>query len=179
MAAVLKGNAPKIDAAQGQSAHQLVQAAIGQLEKIAAETQRVALQATTAVEEKDSNISEATKLLQEAAETGSLPSTGLWGQKFARDKNGGKSKVYRELKGFPAKAKFRADWANAEWTKANQSFAEESEEQCVDGSLGTYLCFKVIWDREGGDAEGYEANGGGGNTISFSLKPIFRIQNEQ
>ena len=40
-----------------------------------------------------------------------------------------------------------------------ETFTEMEQEEQVDGSKGTYLCFKRIWDKEGGDAEGYEAFG--------------------
>ena len=40
-----------------------------------------------------------------------------------------------------------------------QTFVEVAKEDFIDSSVGSYLSFKRIWDKEGGDADAYEATG--------------------
>ena len=150
---VLGGGAPQVDPATTD----LVQAAIQSLELLVAETKRISTGAAEGRAGAQKLASEAHAVLEEAAKSGVLPSTGRWGQRFARSADGGKSADYKACKSHAEKQQFRANWATVEWNKVKITLTEDTREDEVDGKVGTYMCFKRIWDKEGRDSEGYEA----------------------
>ena len=105
-------------------------------------------------------LSVAEQELERAIEEGFVPSNGKLGVKFQRAHPPGSEKhaKYMAAKTPAAKQKFRLDWAKeiVETAYAKKSQQVDSENR-IDESTGEYLPFKVIWDREGGDAAAYKA----------------------
>ena len=79
------------------------------------------------------------------------------GQKFSRDKEGGKSEEYQELTSYSEKQEFRRKWAAKIYEKVKASKTRTQEWSRIDTKKGSYLGFgRVLWE-EGLDAEGLEA----------------------
>ena len=62
-----------------------------------------------------------------------------------------------KLKNQQLKANFRLDWACRRTATFMQKYEHVIKETTSDGSVGTYVPFKILWDREGNDQAGYEA----------------------
>ena len=66
---------------------------------------------------------------------------------------------YKGLVGREAKAKFRAKWAATKLEAAEKRALKEEKHSLSEETDGVYLPFKVLWDREGGDAAAFKALG--------------------
>ena len=99
------------------------------------------------------------KTLEEIVEAGKFPADSSLGRTFNRDSRGGASEDYKLCKTTKEKEAFRVWWASERLKdmKTREVFSETTSEDTVNVSCGEYLPFKVIWDREGGDEEGFEA----------------------
>ena len=85
---------------------------------------------------------------------------GPLGQSWARELKGDKNlqKEYSGLPGRDAKKAFRMKWAGEKLEVAKKRCVKETKEAHEQETLGVYLPFKVVVDREGGDDAAFEAS---------------------
>ena len=99
------------------------------------------------------------KSLKAAAEAGAAPAHGTLGSAFnrAHPKGSKQKQAYEACQGKKAKELFRKQWAKLEWDSVQAEFKTLDFESHTDGNKGTYLPFRVVWEREGLDRAGYVA----------------------
>ena len=56
-----------------------------------------------------------------------------------------------------AKAKFRVEWAQREIRNMKEKFSKVASDKLIHENTGTYEPFAVIWRKEGGDDDAYQA----------------------
>jgi hypothetical protein len=87
------------------------------------------------------------------------PCSGKLGWQFNRDMKSDpeQSDKYSKLVGHQEKARFRRAWASQKLQKIVKTTRKEQSSLHMEQVQGTYVPFKVLWDREGGDMAGYKA----------------------
>ena len=110
----------------------------------------------------DDGLSAAERELERCIlENKEIPPGGKLGVLFHRHhpKGSEKHKEYAKTKGNVAKAAFRKRWAilHVKDAKKRNVIQNAEIEEIVDESCGVYHPFKVIWDKEGGDAAAFKA----------------------
>lgn len=91
-----------------------------------------------------------------------FPIKGNVGQCFQRDlkKDPSLKDTYNGLVGHKAKSEFRAKWASMKMESAMSLKEKLETTRHKEKVEGTYMSFKRIWDQEGADADGFQAETG-------------------
>ena len=91
------------------------------------------------------------KMLEAALAASSCGTHGSFGTRFARAINGTAQKAeYEACPNNAARAEFRKKWAEAELQVLVSKYQEAKSYEIVDSTIGEYLPFPVIVEREGG-----------------------------
>ena len=88
-----------------------------------------------------------------------IPVRSAQGQKFMRDNppNSEMGKRYAKAASNGARKALRLEWAQQVVENAEARLVQTDQEETVDESVGEYLPFYVIWEKEGKNQAGYEA----------------------